>query len=438
MKGTADPALPSRRQAAFTIGVLFLVAALCTIDRLAINLVVDPIRADLGISDTQMSLLQGLSFSLFYSIAGIPLGLLADSRSRRNLLIFGIALWSLATLASSIATSYSAMFAARALVGAGEAALWPVAVSIIGDIFPARHRGKAISSIILGQIFGSSLALVFGGMLIEFADAGGFVGVPFLDGRSSWRILLTLCAVCGLVLILVLAFIREPARIQPSQTRNGSQFSAALAFLRSGNGAILLIFSVMFLSSLAVYTNTAWTVPFYLRHFSLTPGELGPKLGMIGLVAGIMGTLLAGFTSDRAERLGRRSTKITIAMVALIGCVPSGLIVLSPDLFTAFAFTAIAGVCFPFAGAVMIIVLQDVTPPNKRGLAMAIVTLIGGLFGASLGPFLAATVTDHVFGDAGMVGWSLMAVILPALAIAMGILFFLHAKMRMLESIRAD
>lgn len=431
MNVTEVATLPSRRQAAFTISVLFLIAALCTIDRLSINLVVDPIRADLGISDTQMSLLQGLAFSLFYSIAGIPLGLLADSKSRRNLLLFGVALWSLATLGSSFATNYSTMFASRALVGAGEAAMWPVAVSMIGDIFPARHRGKAISSIILGQIFGSSIALVFGGMLIEFADAGGFIGVPFLEGRSSWRILLTLCAVCGVVMMIVLAFVREPARIQPSQSRKESQFKSVLAFMRRSDGVVLLIFGVIFLSSLAVYTTTAWTVPFYLRHFALTPGELGPTLGMIGLVAGIIGTLLAGFTSDRAERLGRRSTKITIAMVALIGCVPAGLIVLSPDLSTAFAFTAVAGVCFPFAGAVMIIVLQDVTPPDKRGLAMAIVTLIGGLFGASLGPFLAATVTDYVFADPAMVGWSLMAVILPALAIAMGILFLLRAKLRM-------
>ena len=143
---------PSRRHGWWMIAVFFATAILSYTDRFIFSLLVDPLRADLGISDTQVSLLQGLAFALVYAFAGLPLGRLADLVPRRNVIIAGVLLWSAATAACGFAATFGQLFAARIAVGIGEAALAPAAVSMIADYFPPARRGTALSVFIAGML----------------------------------------------------------------------------------------------------------------------------------------------------------------------------------------------------------------------------------------------------------------------------------------------
>jgi predicted MFS family arabinose efflux permease len=159
------------------VGVVFA-AFLSLMDRLVLNLLVDPIRSDLHISETEFSLLQAASFAVVSSLLAIPLGLAADRVPRRDLLVFGVAVWSLATAWGGLSTSYHQLLAARILVGMGEAALWPVVVSLFADLLPPFRRGRAIGMVTLAQILGGGASLAATGFIIRGVAAGAFRPIP--------------------------------------------------------------------------------------------------------------------------------------------------------------------------------------------------------------------------------------------------------------------
>ncbi|MEP6174417.1 MAG: MFS transporter, partial [Parasphingorhabdus sp.] len=169
---------PRTGTAWWMVSLLFLAGIFSVIDRAILNIVVDPVRLDLGITDVQIGLLQGLAFGVFYAFMGLPMGLLADRTSRKRLLVAGITIWSLATIASGYATSFGELFAARLMVGLGEAALGPCAISLIADMFPPEKRGRPISVYMMGQGLANGIAISVTGIIISVAIAGGFAAVP--------------------------------------------------------------------------------------------------------------------------------------------------------------------------------------------------------------------------------------------------------------------
>jgi len=191
------------------------------------------------------------------------------------------------------------------------------------------------------------------------------------------------------------------------------------------------VYAAGFCIATAVYANTAWVPTFYLRHFALSPATLGPRLGAVGLAAGIAGTLLAGFLSDRAERRGDRAAKIRLVQLTFLGCLPGSFIAFAPGLMPAFALTALSGVTYPATGALLIIVLQDLLPGSMRGIGIAMNTFVSTLLGASAGPWLAALATERVFHDPASVGFSLALVDVPALLLGFGSLFVLLRRLRL-------
>ena len=163
MHADLDRVWPSRWQAWLTIGLLFLASIVSVIDRQILSVVTDPVRAELAISDVQISLLQGIAFGLFYATMGVWLGLVADRTNRRNLIIFGIMLWSVATLGGGIAANFGQFFVSRMLVGLGEASLSPAAISLIADLFAPGKRGRPIGVFLMGQAVANGIALSFAG-----------------------------------------------------------------------------------------------------------------------------------------------------------------------------------------------------------------------------------------------------------------------------------
>ena len=433
---TAEPAWPSAGRAWWTVAVLVLTAALCTMDRMVLILVVDPIRADLMISETQMSLLQGLSFALLYSVAGIPLGLLADRVSRRNLLLGGVAIWSLATLAGGLAASFGHLFLARVFVGAGEATLWPVAISMIADLLPPQRRGRAVSAVLMGQIFGSSAALILGGQVLRIGAAGGFDAVPLLAGRAPWRVLLMIWGALGAVAVTLLLTAVEPVRRGGGQAAKMSWRAMQPLFghVRAHRAAILPLWGMAFCSGLAVYSSAAWTGAFFIRHFHVPPSDLGGMLGGLAMTCGLIGTIGGGFVSDRAAKLPRSDSRLNLIILAIIGTLPGAFMAFAPNVTVALALHGLQGICFPLYGVLTYIVVQNLFPGDLRGIATAVQSLFVGLLGASIGPVLVATLTQRVFADDTMVGYSLCLVQTPFLLMAIGCALLVRRAIRRQEA----
>lgn len=197
----------------FTVLMLCVAQVVSTIDRGLLALVVDPVRSDLGVTDLQIAILQGFSFSFLYVIAGIAMGLVADVVNRKRLLMAGIIVWSAATLASGLAESFGQMFAARLFIGVGEAVLAPCAVTMIADLFPVSRRGKPMALYVFGSMIAFGVGSVVTGFILEAAPQGAFDGIGFLEGRAPWRIAFILAGGFGLVLA---AAFSEPSHLAPA------------------------------------------------------------------------------------------------------------------------------------------------------------------------------------------------------------------------------
>ena len=209
---------PSSLSAWTTVTILMIAYVLSFIDRQILNLLVEPIRRDLVISDTQMSLLMGLSFALFYTVCGIPLGRLADTRSRRGLIAIGVLFWSAATAACGTAKLYWQFLICRVGVGVGEAALSPAAYSLIADSFPPERRATAISVYSMGVYLGSGIAFLLGGLVIQFASAQGNVVLPVLGEVRPWQLIFLILGAAGVLFtLLMLASVYAACRAVESR-----------------------------------------------------------------------------------------------------------------------------------------------------------------------------------------------------------------------------
>src|SRR3984893_19486622 len=204
-------AYPSRPYAWTVVAILIATAVLSYTDLQVLSLLVDPIRGDMGISDTQISLLLGTAFAVIYGIAGIPLGYLADRISRRNLIFTGVSVWSLGTIACGFSHNFGEIFASRIVVGLGEEALSPAGISLISDYFPPSRRGTAVGFFLSGIAMGSGAAILIGGGVLHAVQSGALAGTPFAT-QAPWRLVLLVIGAPGLIWALAILLIREPVR----------------------------------------------------------------------------------------------------------------------------------------------------------------------------------------------------------------------------------
>jgi MFS family permease len=211
--------------------VLTALYMLSFVDRTILSLLVGSIKRDLGISDTRIGLLQGLSFALFYTLMGLPLGRVADTRNRRNLIAASVVVWSLFTSFCSAAKSFWSLFFTRIGVGVGEAGLSPAAYSLIADYFPPDRLGVAISVYYMGVFLGSGVALLVGGMVVDTMTRIHTVTLPLLGTIASWRVTFLIVGLPGLVFAMLAYTIKEPLRRNMLKSAQGEV--ARLSFVQS-------------------------------------------------------------------------------------------------------------------------------------------------------------------------------------------------------------
>jgi len=390
---------PNRSYAWTVVAILIATAILSYTDRQVLSLLVDPVRADLHISDTQISLLLGTAFAVVYGIAGIPLGLLADRTSRRNLIFCGVVVWSIGTLACGLSRSFGELFAARIVVGLGEAVLSPAAISLISDYFPPSRRGFAVGCFLSGIAMGIGASILIGGGVLRLVDMGVLAATP-LAGQPPWRLVLLVIGAPGMVWALAILAIREPTRRTEKDDSAGAEPSSGA---RATWALVTPIYLVVALASLVDNAVGAWAPTLLIREFGRDSAQIGIMLGLL-LTAGFGGgVLVGGWLADRAGARGGWSRKLGVCLI------PSLLILPVSLLMNAGQFNIVllsVPVYFALSGSVTALgfsAILDVVPNRSRGLAMAISFFLNVAIGAGAGPTAVAFASDHLFGaDVGL------------------------------------
>jgi MFS family permease len=424
---------PSSARAWVTVAILMVAYVLSFVDRQILNLLVEPIRRDLAINDTQMSLLMGLSFALFYTVCGIPLGRVADTRSRRGLIAIGILFWSAATAACGMAKMYWQFLLCRIGVGVGEAALSPAAYSLIADSFPAERRATAISVYSMGVYLGSGLAFLVGGLVIQFASAQGDVTLPVLGEVRPWQLIFLILGVAGVLFTLLMLAVKEPAR-RGAGAGVAVPLSEVGRYIRANRRTVLLHNFGFAGLAFAGYGSAAWVPTFYIRTYGWDAGQVGIVYGCIVAVFGCLGIVFGGRLADWMAKRGRSDANMRVGLYAALGALP--LVVLFPLMETAFwasVLLAPAVFCLSMPFGVAPAAIQEIMPNSMRGQASAIYLFVITLIGLGVGPTAVALVTDFVFADDNALRYSLL--IVTTLAVLMSIILLAKSLKPYRESV---
>ncbi|HTF89442.1 MAG TPA: MFS transporter [Planctomycetota bacterium] len=405
------------------VAVLTLAYAFAFIDRQVIALLVKPIRADLGISDTQMSLLMGLSFAMFYTLFGVIIGRLADRRSRRGLAAGGFVVWSAMTAACGLARSFGQLFLARVGVGIGEAALSPAAYSMIADEFPSERRAMALGVYSSGIYIGSSLATVLGGTLL--ASGGEDLVLPGIGSVRPWQLVFLVLGISGIVAALLFATIREPARRAPVLQAG---WSAVFAQYRENARCLWTHHAGFALLSLAGYASAYWIPTFLERRHGWSSTKIAGVYGPIIAAAGISAVIAGGRVADMLRRRGVADANMRVGLAAAMLCAPLGLAFPLVDdqrvcAVLLFAFMFASSLPWGVAAAA----LADAVPDRLRGQVSAIYLFAINATGLGLGPTAIAMTTDEVFGRDSALHLSLAGVV-PIVEVAAAVVLFSGLK----------
>jgi MFS family permease len=373
---------PLSRDRWYILAVLFCLNALNFYDRQILGAVMEPIRRELALSDTQMGLLS-TAFTLVYAAVGMPLGRLADSWKRNQLLALSLATWSLLTAASGLVRGYASLFATRLGVGIGEAACAPAANSLIGDLFPPNQRARALSVFMLGLPVGLFFSYWFSGWI---AHAHG------------WRSAFYVAALPGLLLAILIWRLREPAR-------GAAEASSVAARCRPGSPwAVVLGIPTMWwmilsgaLFNFKMYAVNAFTVAFLARYHQVSLKEATWITAWVLGAVGVLGLLLGGWASDRVSRTNL-SGRLQLAAVSILLAAPCLFLALRQPGGDVMGFTLFMG-----AGSMLMFAyyscvypaIQDVVEPALRGTAMALYFFAMYVLGGSVGPMVTGALSDY-------------------------------------------
>ena len=403
---------------AWIVVVLLLVAyTVSLIDRQVLSLLVQPIKASLHISDTQLSLLHGLAFAIFYTLFGILIGRAVDRFNRRNIIVVGMALWCVATVACGLTSSFAGLFVARMFVGVGEATLSPAAFSMIADYFPPERRGRAMSVFSMGVFVGSGLALILGGAAIDATQRLSGIAFPFVGQLEGWQIAFIAVGAPGLLIAALIAALREPARLEVSN--EGTGLAESLAFFRRNGAALGTMILAFGANGLINFGLAGWAPTYFVRSFGWTPGHIGAVYGTLLLVCGCSGIMLGGWLSDRlVARVGAKGVLMTMRASALL-MIPS-LVAFGFASTPSAALAALGWSCFVLGlpTGLAPVALYAITPNQFRGQVTACYLFSVTMIGMTLGSTLIALSTDYLFQDELAVGKSLALVASCAAALS--------------------
>jgi len=406
------PGMPSSRYAWYVVWVLTGMYMFSFVDRQILSLLIPSIKKDYGVSDTQIGLLVGLAFALFYTLMGLPLGRMVDTYKRRNVILVSVAVWSFFTSLCAATRSFLTLFLTRTGVGVGEAGLGPAAYSLISDLFPKSRISTAISVFYFGLFLGSSLALVVGGITVDALARTPFISVPLLGTIASWRVTFLIVGLPGLLFALMAFTIREPLRRNLMLGAEGKpvQTSFREAFVQMGRRwqSMLGISVGMIFQSSCTYAITSWVPVFFLRVHGWSAGETGKALAVIMIVFACPGMYLGGRLSDYWQKRGVSDGPLRVGVISAIGILlflAPATVVSNPRLTLVLLAMGMFMMSFPMGSSVA--ALQLIFPNQVRGQVAALFLFFLNLGGQTIGPLVPGWLNNHVFYDEYMLGTSL-------------------------------
>ena len=419
MAAAAKPLSPARSWWAIFI---FMIALMFNyLDRQLMTLLITPIKADFDLSDTQISLLIGFAFVLFYVLAGIPIARLIDRGPRKWIVGSAIAFWSAMTVACGLAQNYWQLLTARMLVGVGESCNAPGTYSMTSDIFPREKLARPMSVIGIGQVAGSGMALLVGGWLIVWLTSIGPQDLPLVGTLKPWQMTFVIVGLPGVFwALLFVSTVPEPPRRETAGAI-APGFGETVGYLWGHRSAFGPMFLANGIKAMLSFGVTIWSPVFFERKFDYAPGEPGPTLGIIALIVSPIGLLLGGWLAERMAAGGRKDANMRMVYLVTIPLIPAA--VLFPMVDQAWlAFTLVGAALFlgSMGAGPANAAIQSITPGRMRGTTTAIYIAIYNVIGYGLGPLIVGWFNDNVFGEAGIAS---SMVVLAVIAGPLGLLF---------------
>lgn len=401
----------------YVLGILTLTYAFNFIDRQLLSILQEAVKHDLHLSDTQLGLLTGFAFALFYVTAGIPIARLADRANRRNIIALAVGVWSFMTAITGFCQNFVQMLLARIGVGIGEAGCSPPAHSMISDIFPPASRATAMAIYTVGTNIGVMIGFLLGG---------------FLNEVVGWRWTFVLVGTPGILLaVLIHMSIREPIRGWAEGrivSHDPVPFGVVIKRLAGKPALRHLLFGTA-LSGAVHYASFAWAAPFFIRIHDMGTAELGVWLAMSAGVCGGLGTFLGGYLADRLGKRDRRWYMWVPSMAVFLTIPFLAFVYTTDNLALALWVNFLPGLLFGTYIGPSIAVMHGIVEPRMRATASALLFLVMNIFSMGMGPILVGAISDYLapnMGDESL--RHALLYISPITALWASIHFFISAR----------
>jgi len=374
----------------YALAILVVVYTFNFIDRQILSILLEPVKTELGLSDTAMGMLTGFAFAMFYATLGIPIARYADRSNRRNLIAAALGIWSFFTALSGLAANFWHLLIARIGVGVGEAGCSPPAHSMIADYYPAEQRATALGIYSLGIPFGIMFGLFAGGWINEY---------------FGWRMAFFVVGLPGILLALVVRFsLQEPPRGMAegrADTADQPGVKETMVYLWQKKSFRHMSFAAG-LTAFVGYGFVVWAPAFLIRSYGMSTGEVGTWFGLILGIPGGIGIALGGYLADR---FGAKDTRwyLWTTAIALVACVPLNYVVYAADT----AFVSLWAMVLPvllgnFYQATTFSQTQGISSLRMRAVAAGILLFIINIIGLGLGPQLVGVISDLLSDQYGV------------------------------------
>lgn len=413
--------MKSEARAWYAVAILMAANLSGFIDRLILALLAPTLEADLGLSKSEIGMLIGLPFALFYSIVGLPVARLADRSNRRNIISAGIALWSVMTAVCVFAGTFWRLLFARIGVGVGEATLQAPATSLIADLFSRERLATAMSVYSTGVFLGSGLAYFIGGVVVGLVAEQSSWTLPIVGTVRPWQTAFLLVGLPGLIIALLMLTVKEPPRRTVEAV--AVPLSTVIAYMRSHARTFTCLIGGFTFSATVNYGIAIWLASFLVGKFGWAASRAGMVQGILTMTIGTIGVLVGGRVSDAMLRRGWLDGPMRVGIIGAFGMLVSA---------TAYPFAPTATIAviilivvnffaaFPW-GAASAAAAESV-PAAIRAQGAAFFYLILNLVSFAVGPWVVGVIADALSGGANALGASLAIVNVAGMTLAITLL----------------
>ena len=437
---------PSPRQAWYAVFVFALALMINFLDRGIITLLVPGIKADLALTDIQISLIMGFAFVFFYVFLGLPIARYADVGTRRTIVGVGIALWSVATALCGMAQSFSQLFLFRVGTGVGEACNGPATFSMMSDLFPHEKLPRAIAVLNFGFMAGTGMALIIGGTVIHVLSSMPPVALPILGTLKAWQMAFVLVGLPGLLVAALMWTVKEPVRrgrLMVGATAKARPASIPIRdvarFIFENRGTYGPMFLGLAFNTVLAFGSASWAPAFFGRTYGWSMTQVGLVSGSVYLIVWPFGAMFGSWLAEYLQKKGYDDANLRVVVLAIVLLLPGQILLpLMPNAELAVALSAVNGFFAAWVLGPQNAAIQIVTPNEMRGQITALALFIFNVVGFGMGPTVVALFTDYVFGSEDQLRYSLatVAAVLGPLA-ALSIWYGLKAYGQRVARVRA-